>query len=71
MNALAIKRLATLAHAINSTRPTMHINTTSAVEKSLRRSEYPIAAPVTSIRPFMNWSREYGVQSFAAGSVIS
>ena len=44
MKARAISRFATLAHAISSTRPTMHISTISAVEKSLRRFEKPIAA---------------------------
>jgi len=39
MKPRAISRLATLAQAINSTRPTMHISTTSAVEKSLRMFE--------------------------------
>ena len=49
----------------------MHINTTSAVEKSLRSGEYPSDAPVTSSFPFMNSVREYDDQSFAPGSVIS
>ena len=71
MNARAISRLATFAHAISNTSPTMHIKTIRPVEKSLRSGEYPVAAPVTSNFPFMNWSREYAVQSFAAGSVIS
>ncbi len=71
MNARAINRFATLAHAISSTRPTMHISTISAVEKSLRMPEKPLAALVTTTRPFMNCSREYGDQSLAAGSVIS
>ena len=35
----AISRLATLAHAISRTSPTMHISTMSAVEKSLRIGE--------------------------------
>ena len=71
MNARAISRFATFAHAISSTRPTMHISTMRPVEKSLRSGENPVAALVTSILPFMNWSREYGDHSFAAGSVIS
>ena len=39
MNPRAMSRLATLAQAMSSTRPTMHISTISAVEKSLRRLE--------------------------------
>ena len=49
----------------------MHIKTTSGVEKSLRSGEKPIAALTTSSCPFMNCSREYADQFFAAGSVIS
>ena len=69
--ARAIRRFATLAQAISSTSPTMHIRTISAVEKLLRSCEYPAAARSTWIVPFMNCSREYGDQSFAAGSDIS
>ena len=43
-NARAISRFATLAQAIRSTRPTMHISTINAVEKLFRKSEYPVAA---------------------------
>ena len=43
-NARAISKFATLAQAISSTSPTMHISTISAVEKSLRKCEYPVAA---------------------------
>ncbi len=71
MNPRAMSRFATFAHAISSTRPTMHMSTSSAVEKSLRRLEKPIAAGSTTTVPFMNCSREYADQSFAAGSVIS
>ena len=39
MKPRAISRLATFAHAISSTRPTMHINTMSAVEKSFLSGE--------------------------------
>jgi hypothetical protein len=39
MKPRAMSRFATLAHAISSTSPTMHINTSSAVEKLLRTSE--------------------------------
>ena len=39
MKPRAISRFATLAQAMSSTRPTMHISTMSAVEKSLRRPE--------------------------------
>ena len=49
----------------------MHISTISAVEKSFLMPEKPVAALSTRIRPFMNCSREYADQSFAAGSVIS
>ena len=49
----------------------MHISTTSAVEKSFLRPEYPMSAFSTISCPFMNCSREYFDQSFAAGSVIS
>jgi hypothetical protein len=58
MKPRAMSRFATLAHAISNTSPTMHISTTSAVEKSLRRPEYPIAALVTIRLPFKNCSRE-------------
>ena len=71
MNPRAINRFATLAHAINSTSPTMHISTINGVEKSLRRPEKPPAAYSTRRRPFMNCSRAYADQSFAPGSVIS
>ena len=56
--ARAISRLATLAQAIRSTNPTMHINTISALEKSLRRPEYPVAAFSRCSVPFRNCSRE-------------
>ena len=56
-NARAISRLATLAQAISSTRPTMHISTISAVEKLLRSSEYPVAAFSIWMRPFRNCAR--------------
>ena len=49
----------------------MHMSTTSAVEKSLRSGEKPRSADATSSLPFMNCSRLYADQSFAAGSVIS
>ena len=39
MKPRAISRFATFAHAISSTRPTIAISTTSAVEKSLRSGE--------------------------------
>ena len=39
MNARAISRFATFAHAMSSTRPTMHMSTTSAAEKSFRSGE--------------------------------
>ena len=39
MKPRAISRLATFAQAMSSTRPTMHMRTTSGVEKSLRRPE--------------------------------
>ena len=49
----------------------MHMSTRSASEKSFRRPEKPMAAASTRSLPFMNCSREYCDQSFAAGSVIS
>ncbi len=39
MKPRAMSRLATLAQEMSSTRPTMHISTIKAVEKSLRRFE--------------------------------
>ena len=66
-----MSRLATLAQAMSSTSPTMHISTINAVEKSFLSGEYPRSAWVTSSRPFMNWVREYCDHSLAAGSVIS
>ena len=71
MKPRAMRRFATLAQAMSSTRPTMHIRTRSGVEKSLRSGEKPIAALTTSSWPFMNCSREYADQFLAAGSVIS
>ena len=53
-----MSRFATFAQAMSSTRPTMHINTMSAVEKSFLIPEKPVAALSTRIRPFMNCSRE-------------
>ena len=41
MKPRAISRFATLAQAMSSTRPTMHISTISGVEKSLRSAEKP------------------------------
>ena len=55
--ARAIIRLATLAQAISSTRPTMHMRTINAFEKLFRNWEYPVAACSRLMLPFMNCSR--------------
>ena len=49
----------------------MHISTIRAVEKSLRRFEYPMSAFSTCRVPLRNCSFEYADQSLAAGSVAS
>ena len=72
MKPRAISRFATLAQAMSSTRPTMHISTTSARREVVaQRRVADRRAASTSSCPFMNCSREYADQSFAAGSVIS
>ena len=46
--ARAIRRLATLAQAMSSTRPTMAISTTSGADTCSRRLDMPVAAGFSS-----------------------